>query len=127
MGNEDTHPRLTPLILVEPYGKPNVGSRFAIVGCEGVACAVHVWAKRSTTAAAASMVRRDMGLDAGGGKEKRGGIQWHNPTAALSLLGGPSYIRRACQWSLGRIIIQHVLSLTRVKHLAACGDCNFVE
>ena len=87
VGNEDTHPRLTPLILVEPYGKPNVGSRFSIVDFEGVACAVHVWAKRSTAAAAASMVRRDMGLDAGGGKEKRGGNQWHNPFAALSLLG----------------------------------------
>jgi len=67
IGDEDTHPRLTPLILVEPYGKPNVGSRFSTIPR-----AAHVWAKRSTTAAVALIPQRDIGLDARGGEGTRG-------------------------------------------------------
>jgi len=60
MQDEDTHPRLSPRIVVEPYGKPYVGSIFSTVMFAGAAWAVLVSAKRSTTAAVASKIRRDM-------------------------------------------------------------------
>ena len=61
MWGEATHPRLTPLILVEPYGKPNARSRFSTIMLGGVAWTAHVWAKRNTAAAVALKALRDMG------------------------------------------------------------------
>ena len=75
MWDEATHPRLTPLILVEPYGKPNVGSRFSTIMLGGVAWTAHVRAKRSTAAAVALKALRDIEVGTKGVGERTWGVR----------------------------------------------------